>query len=116
MKTDVCHLSVPGEIKEEEGIYMAKKRYRLKWRTKLLLASALLRYFFFLFTQQAIEMQRQQNKIEELNQAISQVQLENEVLTRQIEHTQSDAYIENAARDKLGWIKEGETIFIEKNN
>ena len=36
-------------------------------------------------------MQRQQNKIEELNQAISQVQMRM-LLTRQIEHAQSDAY------------------------
>jgi len=61
-------------------------------------------------------MQSQQRRIQELQQAISQVQEENESLDRQIEHAKSDEYIEQAARDKLGWVKEGETIFIEKKH
>ncbi|HHY81196.1 MAG TPA: septum formation initiator family protein [Clostridiales bacterium] len=95
---------------------MARKRYVLKLRTKLLLTSLLLLYFLFLFFQQSLEMQSQQDKMQELQQAISQVQLENESLSRQIELTKSDEYIEQAAREKLGWVKEGETIFIEKNH
>ena len=61
-------------------------------------------------------MRTQQGTLTQLQQAISQVQHENEVLTRQIEHTKSEEYIEQAARDRLGWVKEGETIFIEKND
>ena len=56
-------------------------------------------------------MQAQHDTMAQLQQEISQVQYENEVLSR-IEH-QIKEYIEQMARDKLGW-KEGETIFIEK--
>ncbi|MBE3100879.1 MAG: septum formation initiator family protein, partial [Firmicutes bacterium] len=47
-------------------------------------------------------------------QEISQVQHDNEVLSRQIALTESEDYIEQVARDRLGWVKDGETIFIEK--
>jgi cell division protein DivIC len=94
---------------------MARKGYVLKMRTKLFLTMLILSYFLFLFIQQSFEMQSQQDTMAQLQQAISQVQLENEILTRQIEHTKSEEYIEQAARDRLGWVKEGEIIFIEKN-
>ena len=94
---------------------MARKGYVLKMRTKLFLTMLILSYFLFLFIQQSFEMQSQQDTMAQLQQAISQVQLENEILTRQIEHTKSEEYIEQAARDRLGWVKEGETIYIEKN-
>jgi len=61
-------------------------------------------------------MLSQQARMDDLREEISQVQHYNETLIRQIQHTQSDEYIEQAARDRLGWVKEGETIFIEKNN
>lgn len=95
---------------------MARKGYVVKFRTKLLLTMLVLTYFLFLFFQQSHEMRTQQGTLTQLQQAISQVQHENEVLTRQIEHTKSEEYIEQAARDRLGWVKEGETIFIEKND
>jgi len=109
-------LSQTGDYQSKEGNTMARKKYVLKMRTKLLLTSLFILYFLFLFFQQSLEMQSQQRRIQELQQAISQVQEENESLDRQIEHAKSDEYIEQAARDKLGWVKEGETIFIEKKH
>ena len=94
---------------------MARKGYVLKMRTKLFLTMLILSYFLFLFIQQSFEMQSQQDTMAQLQQEISQVQLENEILTRQIEHTKSEEYMEQVARDRLGWVKEGETIYIEKN-
>ena len=61
-------------------------------------------------------MQTQQNSINQLQDEIPEVQHENELLTRQIEQTKSREYIEKIARERLGWVKEGETIFIEKND
>lgn len=94
---------------------MARKGYVLKLRTKLILTMLLLSYFLFLFIQQSAEMHTQQDTLAQLQQAISQVQHENEIITRQIEHSKSEEYVEQIARDRLGWVKEGETIFIEKN-
>jgi len=85
-------------------------------RTKLFLTLILLSYFLFVFIQQSFEMQTQQNSINQLQDEISEVQHENELLTRQIEQTKSREYIEKIARERLGWVKEGETIFIEKND
>jgi cell division protein DivIC len=95
---------------------MTRKTYVLKFRTKLILVVLFLGYFLTILIRQEFEMHSQQDRIAELQQEISQVQHDNEVLSRQIAHTQSDEYIEQAARDRLGWVKEGETIYIEKNN
>jgi cell division protein FtsB len=95
---------------------MARKGYMLKMRTKLFLTLILLSYFLFVFIQQSFEMQTQQDSINQLQDEISEVQHENELLTRQIEQTKSREYIEKIARERLGWVKEGETIFIEKND
>ena len=94
---------------------MARKGYTLKLRARLFITGVVLLYFLFLIIQQSFDIQGQKNTMVELENAITNVQLENEVLSRQIDHTQSDDYIEQAARDKLGWVKDGETIFIEKN-
>ena len=95
---------------------MARKTYTLKFSARLFITGVLLLYFLFLCVQQSFEIQSQKNTMAELQQAVSGAQHENEVLTRQVEHTQSDDYIEQAARDKLGWVKDGETIFIEKDH
>ncbi|HCS72436.1 MAG TPA: hypothetical protein DIW17_00980 [Clostridiales bacterium] len=94
---------------------MARKTYTLKFRARLFITGIILVYFLVLFFQQSFEIHDQQSAMTELQQTIADVQQENEVLSRQIEHTKSDTYIEQAARDKLGWVKDGETIFIEKN-
>jgi len=93
-----------------------RKGYVLKMRTKIFVTLLLLSYFLFLFIQQSFEMQAQQNTMNQLQEQISQVRHENEILARQIEQTGSSEYIEQAARDRLGWVKDGETIFIEKND
>lgn len=95
---------------------MTRKTYVLKFRTKLLLVVLFLGYFLTILIRQEFEVRGQQDRIAGLQQEISQVQHDNEVLSRQIDHTRSDEYIEQAARDRLGWVKDGETIFIEKNN
>lgn len=93
---------------------MAKRVYVLKLRTKLIIVMLLLGYFLSTMIQQEWEMHNQQMQISGLEQEVSQAQHDNEILSRQIEHTESDDYIEQAARDRLGWVKDGETIFIEK--
>ena len=95
---------------------MTRKTYTVKFRTKLLLVVLFLGYFSTILIRQELEMRSQQDRMAGLQQEISQAQHDNEMLSRQIDHTKSDEYIEQAARDRLGWVKEGETIFIEKNN
>ena len=93
---------------------MAKRVYVLKLRTKFIIVILLLGYFLSTMIQQEWDMHNQRMQISSLEQEVSQAQHDNEILSRQIEHTESDDYIEQAARDRLGWVKDGETIFIEK--
>jgi cell division protein FtsB len=94
---------------------MTRKVYVLKFRTKFFLVVLFLGYCLSIIIRQGFAMHSQQERMDNLQEEIGQMQHDNEVLNRQIEHTKSDEYIEQAARDKLGWVKEGETIFIEKN-
>jgi len=93
---------------------MAKRVYVLKFRTKLIITVLLLGYFLSAMIQQEWDMHNQNMQISDLKQEVFQVQHDNEVLSRQIALTESDGYIEQTARDRLGWVKDGETIFIEK--
>ena len=94
---------------------MSKKGYRLKFKAKFLVAIVFVGYFSSILFRQELEMHRQKKRIGELRQEISQVKQDNDSLSRRVKHTRSDEYVEQAARDKLGWVKEGETIFMEKN-
>ena len=84
---------------------MARKTYVLKFRTKFFLVVLILGYFLSILVRQEFDMRGQQERIVGLQQEISQTQHDNETLSRQIEHTKSEEHIEQAARDKLGWVK-----------
>jgi len=93
---------------------MAKRRFVIKFRAKLFIALLFMGYFLFLIVQQEFEMQKQQSEILQLENTISEVRQDNEILVREIEAAESEEYIEKTARERLGWVKEGEIIFIEK--
>ncbi|MBE3102101.1 MAG: hypothetical protein IMZ47_07540, partial [Firmicutes bacterium] len=69
---------------------MAKRVFVLKLRTKLIIVMLLLGYFLSTMIQQEWEMHNQQMQISGLEQEVSQAQHDNEILSRQIEHTESD--------------------------
>lgn len=92
-----------------------KRVYFVKFRTKLILLLLILGYFLSVMIQQEMDLNDQLLKIDSLEQQISDVRHNNEAIRREIEHTRSKEYIEQTARDRLGWVKDGETIFIEKN-
>ncbi len=62
----------------------------------------------------------QQSKLDEVNKRNEELQaqmaaLEDEAgdLEAELEHAGSDEYSEDAARDKLGWVKDDELVFKE---
>jgi cell division protein FtsL len=63
-----------------------------------------------------------QNDILQIEMQVKELKLKNDELRRQLNQVQSDAYIEQVAREKLGLVKPGETRIIplpktvEKNN
>lgn len=71
-------------------------------------------YFgYSLITQQQLIYQ-QQTQRKDLQTQLSHLQAANESLERQIENTATDGYIEGVAREKLGWVKPGEILFVEE--
>lgn len=95
---------------------MVRRRYVLKPRAKLMIAVLMIGYFIFTFVHQEIKMREQHVQMEHLRQKIQQVEEYNAELERQIEYTKSEEYVEKAARERFGWVKEGEIKFIEKQN
>ncbi|NLI60357.1 MAG: septum formation initiator family protein [Clostridiales bacterium] len=95
---------------------MKRKRYVLKTRMKVFLALLFLGYFGIILIKQEIKMDDQAHKIEHLKEEIAQTEEMNAELERLIQYTESEEYIEKVARERLGWVKKGEIIFIEKKN
>ncbi len=67
-----------------------------------------------LFLSNAAKMREQNLMIAHINAQISETVSLNDDLRRQIEYTKTDAYVEQAARDQLGYIKPGELRFVAK--
>ena len=59
--------------------------------------------------QQRIEALTQEKQ--ELTQTKKTLSTEKSRLDRLLEYTKTDEYIEQYARDRLGWVKPGETLF-----
>lgn len=95
---------------------MKKKKYVLKPRIKIFLILVVLGYFGYTMLKQEIKMGDQNEKIQDLKNQIIQAEEMNADLDRLIQHTESEEYIEKVARERLGWVKKGEIIFIEKKN
>jgi cell division protein FtsB len=93
---------------------MARRKYVLKFRAKLMIVLVFLGYFSVLWLHQHWDMMQQQQRMVSLQLQIEQAQTENAVLAGKIQAAGSDAFIEQAARERLGWVKEGEVIFIEE--
>lgn len=53
-----------------------------------------------------------QNFLNGLEQETFQKKQESKFLTQQLEYVKKDSYVEQEARDKLGMVKNGETIVI----
>lgn len=93
---------------------MKKKRYTLRLRTKIFLALLFLGYFGITMLKQEIKLNEQKEEIQHLKEQIAETEEVNAELERLIEYTESEEFIEKVARERLGWVKKGEIIFIEK--
>ena len=111
--------AVPAEeIKEERAKQektQKKPAWRLSQRKKTLIRWAILGVavvyagITLAMQQRTISMQKQEAK--ELQERQEQMQQDLEFLKEKEAYTGTDAYIERAAREKFGWVKDGEIIF-----
>jgi len=66
----------------------------------------------FNFYQNISRMSQLESQIEETKAQIVQAEAENKKLKTQLENSDSNEYIEEVAREKLGLVKPGEKMFI----
>jgi len=91
-----------------------KRKFVLKTRIKVFIALVVIGYFSFILIEQEIDLHRQRTEIERLKHEITEVQKLNAEIERRIEYTETLEFIERAAREHFGWVKEGEIKLIEK--
>lgn len=87
---------------------------KIKWK-KLLFWGVILAFFGSIFIRQQITIEGLHDKHKQYEEQLSHLQEKNAKLTSQLEQTQTDDYIEKMAREKLGLIKPGEILFIDKD-
>jgi cell division protein DivIC len=90
----------------------ARKRWKVKPRFFLLLLSLLLIWVAAGFVNRYVQIAVLRSKIVRVEREISALETRNESVRQQLEEMQADDYIERAAREKLGLIKPGETVYI----
>lgn len=95
---------------------MKRKRYVLKPRMKIFLILLFLGYIGITMFKQEIKMAEQNEEKKQLKEQIARIEDVNADLDRALQYTESEEYIEKVARERLGWVKKGEIIFIEKKN
>ncbi len=64
------------------------------------------------FGRRAIDAYRLSRAVAALEEEVAAMRAENEALKERLEHVSTDAYIEEAAREKLRWVASGDTAVI----
>ena len=90
-----------------------EERKKRKWKIsiRLLIIGAVVIYAIIVLINQQITLSEQAAQKEELQAQATELANEQESLERKLEYVDTDEYIEQTARERLGWIKEGEIIF-----
>ncbi|NMB12325.1 MAG: septum formation initiator family protein [Firmicutes bacterium] len=89
-----------------------RKRWRITPRFFLFLLVVILIWVGVGFANRYLHIVLLQGKIVKVEREIAAIKSRNKAIRQQIEEMQSDAYIEKVAREKLGLIKPGETVYI----
>jgi len=64
------------------------------------------------FGRRAIDAYRLSRVVATLEEEVAAMRAENEALKERLEYVDTDAYIEEAAREKLRWVQPGDTAVI----
>ena len=89
-----------------------KRRVTLKF--KLLILAVCLVYAAILYAQQSALLDGLNKEKAQLQKTFEQQAIVNAQLENHAQFSNSDAYIEKTAREKLGWVKEDEIKFLEE--
>ena len=91
-----------------------KVRRRMTKRFFIVTFCALVLYVGVTFFMQQQELNRLKAEQQELQQPTQDAAVEKDKLQHMLETAKTDAYIESVAREKLGWVKQGETRYVFK--
>jgi cell division protein FtsB len=86
-----------------------KKR---KFRIRHLLFAIVICYFGYVLVNQQLTIMRMKNDINKYSEQNSKLTEENENIKNQIDFAQTDEYKERLARERMGLIKPGETVYV----
>lgn len=104
----VAHLP-RGKAKAPVG----RKTFKLsRSKLPLLMLAVLIAYFIFSFSTQFNRLSIMQRDVLAVEQQVKDLQKKNADLREQLKLVQSDAYVEQVAREKLGLVKPGESRII----
>jgi len=91
------------------------KKRKIRFRFYIFVLCAVMLYAGYALISQWTEMRRLHAEQQTLQQQIDAAKLTMDKLNNLIEIADTDAYIESVAREKLGWVKPGETRYVIKD-
>lgn len=103
-----------GGTRQEKGKGMDKKQSKRKVTKRffVVLFCGVVVYAGIALFSQYKEMRRLQAEYATLSQQKTDSEMEMDKLLHMLQTAQTDAYIESVAREKLGWVKPGETRYV----
>lgn len=94
---------------------MTRKRQRglISWGRIVAIVVVTIALFLAVdFGRRAIDSYRLSRVVVALEEKVAAMRAENEALKERLEHVSTDAYIEEAAREKVRWVESGDTAVI----
>ncbi|SFG99990.1 cell division protein DivIC [Desulfotomaculum arcticum] len=99
-------------IKDEPEIRRRRVFRPDRSKLPLVIVALLLVYISFSLVTRFDQLHAMQNDLDAIQKEIAEIRDKNQGLQKQIERLQSDAYVEQVAREKLGLVKPGEARIV----
>nr|WP_122013218.1 septum formation initiator family protein [Maliibacterium massiliense] len=91
----------------------SKRRFKLKKRGVLLISMLVLTLVTVQFVRVEMQINAQKQEKAQVQEQIGQMRNKNADLQQRIEGAGTQEAVEQAAREKLGWVREGEILFVD---
>lgn len=93
-----------------------KGRYRLTKRFFIIIFCVVLIYVGYSLFMQQRELKKLKAQEEQLQKELDMLVLERDKLDAILHNLDTPEFIENLIREKLGWVKKGETIYKDNSD
>lgn len=98
---------------EAEGMQKKRVRIKISGRFYVLLMLLVITVFVFQFVKAQIKLKQQNETLAELDRQIEETQEYNDNLNARIADAGSLDSVERTARERLGWVREDEILYVE---